>query len=123
VRPLLPFALPAPRVQAGDDARLTGTPLGPLCHWERSSIGIMDKPLQPRCPAGTIISCPDCGEGLYKVTHSATPRELVLDTGTLLIPLNRTIPSRAVWQRLICPCCNGRLFHKGRIHTLQQGWV
>jgi predicted RNA-binding Zn-ribbon protein involved in translation (DUF1610 family) len=74
-------------------------------------------------PAGTIVSCPDCGEGLYKVITRATAQELVLDNGVLLVPLNRTIPSRGTWQRFACPWCGGRLLNKqGKVHTLQQGW-
>jgi hypothetical protein len=76
-------------------------------------------------PAGTILACPnpDCGEGLYKLTARATAQELVLDTGQLLVPLNRTIPPRGVWQRFACPFCQGRLLKGGKVHTLQQGWV
>jgi hypothetical protein len=41
---------------------------------------------------GTLLSCADCGEGLYKVTTRATTVDLVLDDGTILQPLNTTIP-------------------------------
>jgi predicted RNA-binding Zn-ribbon protein involved in translation (DUF1610 family) len=74
-------------------------------------------------PAGTILSCPACGEGLYKVTQRATMEDLVLDEGTFLAPLNRTIPPREVWTPLACPLCGGRLLKDGRIHTLQRAWV
>ena len=74
-------------------------------------------------PAGTIISCPECGLGLYKVTARSTTEDVVLDDGTILIPLNRTIPPRQTWKSLSCPFCGGRLFKDGKIHTLQQGWV
>ena len=43
-------------------------------------------------PAGTILSCSDCGEGLYKVTQCATTADIVLDDGTILKPLNTMIP-------------------------------
>lgn len=74
-------------------------------------------------PAGTIISCPRCGEGLYKVRARSTTEELVLDDGALLLPLNSTIPPRNAWTSLSCPRCGGRLFKNGNIHTLQHGWV
>jgi hypothetical protein len=74
-------------------------------------------------PAGTIISCPECGEGVYKVTTRATTEDLVLDDGTFLAPLNCTIPARDVWKPLACPLCGGRLLKDGRIHTLQRAWV
>ncbi len=74
-------------------------------------------------PAGTIISCPQCGEGLYKVATQCSLQDLVLDDGTLLVPLNRSIPARDVWAPLACPFCGGRLFKDGRIHTFQHGWV
>ena len=74
-------------------------------------------------PAGTIISCPCCGEGLYKTTTRVTTEDLVLDDGTLLTPLNRTIPARDAWAPLACPFCGGRLLKDGQIHTLQHGWL
>src|SRR5439155_17262763 len=74
-------------------------------------------------PAGTIVSCPACGEGLYKVTTRATTVDIVLDDGSLLVPLNHTILARIAWTSLACPCCGARLLRDGRIHTLQQGWV
>ncbi len=73
--------------------------------------------------AGTILSCPSCGEGLYKVTARSTTEDLVLDEGTILVPLNRAILPRDVWKSLACPLCGGRLFKQGQIHTLQHGWV
>jgi hypothetical protein len=73
--------------------------------------------------AGTILSCPTCGEGLYKTTTQVTTKDLVLDDGTLLVPLNHTIPSRDAWAPLACPLCGGRLLKDGRIHTLQHGWL
>ena len=39
-------------------------------------------------PAGTILSCAECGEGLYKVTTRAMTNDIVLDDGTILKPLN-----------------------------------
>lgn len=74
-------------------------------------------------PAGTLLSCPGCGEGLYKVTARATTQDIVLDEGALLTPLNRTIPPRDVWKPLACPFCGGRLLKDGQIHTLQRGWM
>ena len=79
--------------------------------------------LDTEFPAGTILSCPTCGEGLYKTTTRVTTQDLVLDDGTLLVPLNRTIPARDTWAPLACPLCGGRLLKDGQIHTLQQGWV
>jgi hypothetical protein len=73
-------------------------------------------------PAGTILSCPSCEEGLYKVTARATTEDLIMDDGTLIVPLNRTVPSRGAWASLSCPFCGGRLFKDGRIHTFQYGW-
>jgi len=80
-------------------------------------------PLAPVFPAGTIVSCPTCGEGLYKVTTRATTVDIVLDDGSLLVPLNHTILARAAWTSLACPCCGARLLRDGRLHTLQRGWV
>lgn len=74
-------------------------------------------------PAGTIVSCPQCEHGLYKLTTRAPIEDLVMDDGTLLAPLNLTIPLRSAWTPLSCPLCGGRLFKDGQIHTLQQGWV
>ena len=79
--------------------------------------------LAPVFPAGTIVSCPACGEGLCKVTTHATTVDIVLDDGSLLVPLNRTVPPRTAWTHLACPFCGARLLRAGRIHTLQQGWV
>ncbi|MEK7201875.1 MAG: hypothetical protein AAB737_04545 [Patescibacteria group bacterium] len=73
--------------------------------------------------SGTIISCPSCGEGLYKVVARCTTEDVVLDDGTRLIPLNQTVPPRAVWTSLSCPKCGARLFKDGRIHTFQYGWL
>ena len=73
-------------------------------------------------PAGTILSCPSCGEGLYKVTARATTEELVMDDGTRIVPLNRTVPSRDAWTSLSCPFCRAWLWNNGQIHTLQYGW-
>jgi len=33
-------------------------------------------------PAGTLLSCSDCGEGLYKVTTRATTADIVLGDRT-----------------------------------------
>jgi hypothetical protein len=45
-----------------------------------------------------------------------------MDDGSLLVPLNRTVPSRDAWTALSCPFCGGRLFTNGQLHTLQYGW-
>ena len=71
---------------------------------------------------GTIISCPQCGEGLYKVQRQTTTQELVLESARLLVPLNVTIPRLDAWQAFFCPRCGGRLFKNGQIRTLQYGW-
>jgi hypothetical protein len=73
-------------------------------------------------PTGTIVSCPDCGEGLYKVNSRATTADLILGEGTLLTQLNRDIPPRSVWRPLACPRCGARLFKDGKVYTLQHGW-
>jgi len=79
--------------------------------------------LDAEFPAGTIVACPECGEGLYKTTTRVTTADLVLDDGTLLTPLNHIVPPRYTWASLACPLCGGRLLRDGQIHTLQQGWV
>jgi hypothetical protein len=73
-------------------------------------------------PAGTILSCPECGEGLYRLTARVSLVDVVLDEGRVLVPLNLTIPSRAVWKALACPFCDTRLYKDGKVHTLQAGW-
>jgi hypothetical protein len=73
-------------------------------------------------PAGTILSCPQCEEGLYKVTIRARIDDLVLDDGVMLQPLNTTIPKRDAWRALACPRCGGRYYKDGKMHTLQHGW-
>jgi hypothetical protein len=73
-------------------------------------------------PAGTILSCGDCEEGLYKVTTCATTADLVLDDGTILKPLNPTIPPHEAWKSLACMKCGGRVYKDGKIHTVQDGW-
>lgn len=74
-------------------------------------------------PTGTILSCPHCGEGLYKMTARCRTQDLVVDEGTLLTTLNRTIPARTAWTSLSCPLCGARLLKDGRIHTFQHGWL
>ena len=76
----------------------------------------------PVLPAGTILSCPQCEEGLYKVTTRASIDELVLDDGILLQPLNTTIPKRDALRALACPWCGGRYYKDGQLHTVQHGW-
>jgi hypothetical protein len=79
-------------------------------------------PSSPVLPAGTILSCPQCEEGLYKVTARASIDDLVLDDGVLLLPLNTTIPKRDAWRALACPRCGGRYHKDGQLHTVQRGW-
>ncbi len=74
-------------------------------------------------PSGTILSCPESGEGLYKVTARSTTEDLVMDDGSILVPLNLTFPPRDAWKALACPLCGGRLLKDGQIRTLQRGWV
>jgi hypothetical protein len=38
-------------------------------------------------PAGTVVACPGCGEGLYRTTTRVTAGDLLYDDGTLLMPL------------------------------------
>jgi hypothetical protein len=64
-------------------------------------------------PQGTILSCADCGEGLYKVTTRSTTADLVLDDGTILKPLNTTSPHDA-WKSLAYIKCGGRVYRAGR---------
>lgn len=73
-------------------------------------------------PAGTILSCADCGEGLYKVTTRASTADIVLDDGTILQPLNTTIPPQGAWKSLACMKCGGRVYKDGKLHTVQEGW-
>jgi hypothetical protein len=55
-------------------------------------------------PAGTILSCPDCGEGLYKVARRSTLTDLIFEDRQRLLPLNRTIPPRDAARSLsACP--------------------
>jgi len=49
-------------------------------------------------PVGTILSCSDCGEGLYRVTIRATTADIVLDDGTMLKLLTMTIPPPRVFR-------------------------
>ena len=44
-------------------------------------------------PAGTILSCPQCEEGLYKVTTRASIDDLVLDDGICYSPSIPRFPS------------------------------
>jgi hypothetical protein len=71
-------------------------------------------------PAGTVVACPRCGEGLYKTTTRLTTADLVQDDGTLLTPLNPSIPQRYSWAPLDCPLCYAWLLQDGRICTLQE---
>ena len=71
---------------------------------------------------GTILSYPNYGEGLYKVTDRSTTEKLVMDDGKLLTPLNKAISPRDAWTPLVCPICAERLFQQGQLHTLP-GWM
>jgi hypothetical protein len=73
-------------------------------------------------PAGTILSCPQCEEGLYKITTRASVHDIVLDDGTILQPLNATLPEREAWKALACPQCGGWCYKDGKLHTVQRGW-
>ena len=86
---------------------------------DKSGLGIM---IRTVLPAGTILSCPQCEEGLYKVTTRASIEDLVLDDGTLLQPLNTIISQRDAWRALACPRCGGRYHKDGKLHTVQAGW-
>jgi len=74
-------------------------------------------------PAGTIFCCPACGEGLSTTTTALTVQDIVLDEGTLLVPLTHPMPSREGWAPLACPFCSTRLVKDGKIHTSPQGWA
>jgi len=74
-------------------------------------------------PAGTIFCCPACGAGLSTTTTALTVQDIVLDEGTLLVPLPPTIPSREGWAPLACPFCGAQLVKEGKIHTSHQGWA
>ena len=103
-------------------------PRCPSCEAERSQ----QRPEEPQevagasapaLSAGTLLSCPQCEEGLYTVTAPSSVDDLVLDDGILLRPLNTTIPQREAWRALACPSCGGRYYKDGKLHTLQRGWV
>ncbi len=82
-----------------------------------------DTPLETVLPAGTIIECPDCGEGIYKVTVRVMIVEAVVNDDLFLAPLKHAMPPRDPQNPLVCPFCGGFLYLGDRIHTLQQGWV
>src|SRR5262249_55039167 len=68
-------------------------------------------------PAGTIVACPVCGEESYRTTTRITATDLIHDDGTLLPPLNPTIPPHSPWAELSCPFCSGSLLTDSRLHT------
>jgi hypothetical protein len=72
-------------------------------------------------PAGTILSCVGCEEGLYKVSARVMTEDLELDDGTILKPFNVAIPPRDVWKPLVCSQCGGRVYKDGKLHTVQAG--
>jgi hypothetical protein len=74
-------------------------------------------------PTGTIVSCPECSEGLYKVTTEASMAGIILDEGKTLVPLNRSIPPYNAWSTLVCPLCGRRLLREGKVYTFQSGWM
>ena len=74
-------------------------------------------------PAGTVLSCANCEEGLYKITTRGTTADLVLDEGTILKSLNTTIPPREAGKSLVGVKCGGRVYKSGKIHTGQEGWA
>ena len=74
-------------------------------------------------PAGTIFCCPTCGAGLSTTTAALTVQDIVLDEGTLLVPLTHTMPAREVWALLACPFCGAQLVKDGKMHTSHQGWA
>jgi hypothetical protein len=102
-------------------------PQCPSCVEERGLMG--DEEAQattgapaPGLAAGTILACPRCGEGLYTVAASASVEDLVLDDGTLLQPLNITIPKREAWRAFACPRCGGQYYKERKFYTRQGGW-
>jgi len=94
-------------------------PLGQGSHREGPPRTAIDTIL----PAGTIFCCPTCGAGLSTTTTALTIQDIVLDEGTLLVPLNHTMPSREIWAPLACPFCGAQLVKDGKIHTSHQGWA
>lgn len=74
---------------------------------ETATMAALDTVILP----GTIISYSDCGAGLYKVSPRATTEDIVCDDGSLLVPLNTTIPSGTLGTRLRILCvgdgCSG----------------
>ena len=56
-----------------------------------------------------------------KVAERTTMADLVLDNGTILQPLNMTIPLRDARKPLACVKCSGRVYKEGKIHPLQHG--
>lgn len=72
--------------------------------------------------AGTILSCPQCEEGLYKVTTCTSVQEVVLDDGMIPQPLNPIFPKRDAWRALACPFCGGQYYKDGKMHTVQNRW-
>jgi hypothetical protein len=73
--------------------------------------------------AGTIVHCPACGEGLYKVISQASTKELVLNDRFLLAPVNHhSIPTDDVGIPLACRLCGGQVFQDRQIHAFQEEW-
>ena len=72
-------------------------------------------------PAGTILTCADCGKGLHKVTQRATTADIVLYNGTILKPLNTTSPSHDAWKSLACIKCGDESTRVGRFTQCRKG--
>jgi len=96
--------------------------LDPLGRGRRRE-GLSRTTVDTALPAGTIFCCPACGEGLSRTTTALTVQDIVLDEGTLLVPLTHPMPSREGWAPLACPFCGTRLVKDGKIHTSPQGWA
>ena len=78
--------------------------------------------LVPSLNSGTILSCPDCGMGLYMVTKKVTRDGTFEGAVKALVGVPEytrgSLPKR-------CPLCKvGEWwFPPGTDHTLQYGWV
>jgi len=103
-------------------ARAEQCALDPLGR-ERRREGLPRTVVDTVLPAGTIFCCPTCGAGLFTTTTALTVQDIVLDEGTLLVPLTHTMPSREVWALRACPFCGARMVKDGKMHTSQRGWA
>lgn len=73
-------------------------------------------------PATTIIMCPVCEDGLYKVTRAISTAEILLCDNADIVSLNDKIPRREARQPFVCPECDTELLRDRTIYTLQYGW-